>query len=307
MSRQLVGALEGGRHLPRVDAALALAAALDTTVASLFGSARASVDVVTGEAPEEGQLLRVGRVGELQVTSPCRTGQTGWDVADAVFANGELDRLSPFRPGVVMAGCEPGLEFLERSLREGGKGAMAVACSSAAAAEALGRGRAHAVVVHADSEVLGGLPGAAQAIRYRLCRWQVGLAGPRHASPDWFRSALAGRTAVAQRERGAGVQAAFERSATAIPPGPIVSGHLEAARLTLASGIPAVTIEPAARAVGADFHPLEFHEAQLWIAPRWVGDSSVEAVMNELTGARFRRRLEGVGGYDLSGSGTRAA
>jgi hypothetical protein len=71
--------------------------------------------------------------------------------------------------------------------------------------------------------------------------------------------------------------------------------------------IPAVTIEPAARAVGAGFHPIEVHSAQLWVGQAWVNDGVVEEAMAILVGSRFRRQLAGVGGYDLERLGTRAA
>jgi molybdate-binding protein len=87
----------------------------------------------------------------------------------------------------------------------------------------------------------------------------------------------------------------------------VVASHIEAGRLAMAMGIPAVTIEPAARAVGAAFHPIEVHSAQLWVAETWIGDDVVEAAMTILMGSRFQRQLAGVGGYDLEGSGVRAA
>jgi hypothetical protein len=75
----------------------------------------------------------------------------------------------------------------------------------------------------------------------------------------------------------------------------------------MALDIPAVTIEPAARAVGAGFHPIEVHSAQLWVSQSWINHGVVEEAMAILIGSRFRRQLAGVGGYDLEGLGTRAA
>lgn len=303
VSRQLVGALETDRQLPRVDVALAMAGALDVGIQDLFGPEPAAVDVVTGAAPADG-LLRVGLVGARTVVAGVRAGETGWDVADAVVDGGALHSMVPIRPGVVIAGCEPGLEVLERLLRERGVAALSVACSSASARDALADGRAHGAVVHADPTHLPEIPDAVAP--FRLCRWQVGLAGPADADPAWFSGALEGRAPIVQREPGAAVQAAMERAVGTVP-GPRVGTHLEAARLAAQSGVAAVTIEPAALAVGASFHPLETHEAQLWLAESWLGSSPVEAALTEMTGERFQRRLRGVGGYDLQDSGVRAA
>jgi putative molybdopterin biosynthesis protein len=68
----------------------------------------------------------------------------------------------------------------------------------------------------------------------------------------------------------------------------------------------AVTIEPAALAVGAQFHPLEIHEAQLWIDRRWSAERAVAAAMDVIDDRRFQRRLEAIGGYDLTDCGVRA-
>ncbi len=68
-----------------------------------------------------------------------------------------------------------------------------------------------------------------------------------------------------------------------------------------------MTIEPAAIALGARFHPFETHVAQLWIAPRWLGERGVTEALNVVTGRGFQRRLAAVGGYDLTGCGVRVA
>ena len=120
VSRQLVGAVEAGRHLPRVDAALAIAAALDADVQSLFRAEAAPVDVGSGAAPVDGSLVRAGRVGDRIVTVAARVGFDGWDVADGVVEGEGLTSFARRRPGVVVAGCEPGLEAWERMLREAG-------------------------------------------------------------------------------------------------------------------------------------------------------------------------------------------
>lgn len=302
VSRQLVGAVEAGRHLPRVDAALALAAALSVAVEALFPPPSRPVDALTGAPSAEGAQVRAASVGDLVVTAPARTGPDGWDVADGVVAGGRLVRYGSQAPGLVVAGCEPGLELLERMLREAGMAAVAVPASSAAARDALEAERVHAAVVHGPKP-----PRRRSVDRFRLASWRVGLAAPPDAPSGWWADALGGRQAVVQREQGAGVQRAFEEAAGAGVPGPRVASHLEAARRAMLVGMPAVTIEPAARAVGAAFHALEVHEAQLWVAPEWSADRLVAEARNVISGRRFQRRLEAIGGYDLTGCGSRAA
>lgn len=301
VSRQLIGAVEAGRHLPRVDAALALARALGAEVGLLFPMRSSAVDVTSGRPPQHGAAVRVGRVGDATVTAPARIGADGWDVADAVVGHHGLEQLEAGRPGLVVAGCEPGLEVLERLLRQRGQGAVAVGASTAAARRALEEGRAHAAVVHGKRR-RGADPGVT---RFRLFGWRVGLAGPPEAGGDWWREALGGAIPVVQREEGAEAQRAFVTRAGPSVPGPRVRSHLQAARFAVLGGLPAVTIEPAALAVGARFHPLETHHAELWVSERWVGSREVGEALDLLTAPIFTRRLQSVGGYEMTGLGSR--
>ncbi len=305
VSRQLVGAAEAGRHLPRVDAGLALAAALGVRVEQLFSAAPAPTDVLTGIPPQDGTLVRAARVGEHIVTAPLQSGIGGWGAADGFVDQGSFAQFSPHADGLVVAGCEPGLEVLERMLRESGMAALSVMASSVAAIEALADERVHAAVVHGPALVR--YSDAMDVARFRLTSWQVGLAASPDASPGWFKKASSGRIPVVQREQGAGVQKTFEHRAGSSVPGPRVGSHMEAAERALLTGMPAVTIEPAALALGAAFEPLDTHEVELWVANVWVNERSANAAMNLILSRRFQLRLDSVGGYDMTGSGSRVA
>ncbi len=305
VSRQLIGAVENGRHLPRVDAALAIASALGVAVSHLFGETSPILDVVTGADAAHGVLLRTGSVGDQVVSAEVGAAPSGWDVADGVIEHGAFSGFGPVRSGLVVAGCEPGLTVLERMLRERGASALSVATSTATAIQALAAGRVHAAVVHGPSADDISIPVGLDVVRYRLVSWQVGLAGPADSPSKWWERALSGETPVVQREAGAGVQRAFVAVAGSVP-GPIVGSHVEAANLASFSGMPAVTIEPAARAAGAAFHPIETHEAHLWVARSWVTASVIAEAMDVIIGERFRRNLESVGGYDLTSIGDAA-
>jgi DNA-binding XRE family transcriptional regulator/molybdate-binding protein len=312
VSRQLVGALETGRHTPRVDAALAIAMVLGVDIADLFGSAAAPVDVVTGASPPDGTSVRIGSVGDRIVTTPPSMGVNGWEPADAYIVDGEPSGAENHRPGVVIAGCEPGLLLIERMQRESGRAGLSVATSSRSAVRALAAGRVHAAVVHGadgstptegDAQVQQALL-TPNPVIVTVCRWRVGLAAPAPGSKRWFDRALSGATQVVQREQGAGVQDAFERASAAPIDGPRVGGHVEAVRVAIAAGIPAVTIEPVAVAFGVPFHPLETHVVRVWVAREWITDPAVELALHELASHRFRSRLASIGGYDLSEAGT---
>ena len=315
VSRALVSAVEAGRHLPRVDAALALAEALGTTAAALFGSERpAPVDAISGLAAAPGTAVRIGFVGAQAVTTPARHGDEGWEPVDDVIGAPEAAAAIARDPQLVVAGCEPGLRLLERLLEARGTHALAIGASTTTSLAALQAGRLHAAVIHYDVE--SGAPGIGDrpVVRIHLARWRVGLAGPRGGRSDWWKSALSGRRPVIQRETGAGTQKAFERArrargraSAAGAPGPRVASHLAASRLCQATGLPAVTIEPAAAAAGVAFHPLENHVVELWLSPAQLAEAGVVQLLEALHSAHYRRTLESVGGYDLSQLGIRVA
>lgn len=305
VSRQLVGAAEAGRNLPRVDAGVALARVLGVPVEEIFGRESSPADVLTGALSSEGELLRVGRVGSQIVTAALHRGNEGWGTADGVIEGGALVSFGERRDGLVVAGCEPGLEVLERSLRQSGAAALSVMASSSSAIKALQSRRVHAAVVHGPAlQHASELP---DIVRFRLASWRVGLADAADAPTGWFEDALSGRRPVVQREHGAGVQQAFEAAVVSggDVPGPRVSGHLEAASRAVYGGIPAVTIEPAALAAGADFRSLDHHETQLWVAAEWADDRIVAEALDVMESRSYRLRLQAVGGYDLSGYMTR--
>jgi DNA-binding XRE family transcriptional regulator len=309
VSRQLVGAVEAGRHLPRVDAAASLAAALDTTVESLLGRDRTTTTEpvpVVDEPPGHGTPVRLGRVGDRLVCAPAPVDWDGWASADGLVAEHGVEPLdSTHRPGVVVVGCDPALALAARLVGDrSGEQVLAVAASSAAAMAAIAASRTHAAVVHGPA---GELPAPPVPVRrWRLSSWQVGLAAPTDAPAGWTQQALEGRIPVIRREPGAGAQAAFERAASGLPntEGPLVGGHLEAAWLAARTGSPAVTIEPAARATGLAFHALETHVAELWVDQRWSDEPALQHLGDAITSSTFARRLAAIGGYDLTGCGT---
>lgn len=305
VSRQLVGAVEAGRHLPRIDAAVALARALQTTVEALLSADAAPVGVL--DEPDEGSLVRLARVGNRQVCAPVVTDSL--PVADGRVVAGGLELFEPARPAMVVAGCDPAIGLTARLVEQRTpSGVVPVAASTASALAALAAGRVHAGVVHGRTDDLPAPPAAVQ--RWAIARWQVGLAAPAGMPRGWAAKALAGRTPVVQREVGAQSQAAFVRAASAAghdgaAPGPQATGHLDAARRAAEGGMVAVTIEPSSLLLGMEFHPLEQHVSELWVAAAHAAATEVVHFLDMLTDRAVRQRLEAVGGYDLADLGRR--
>jgi DNA-binding XRE family transcriptional regulator len=312
VSRPLVAAVERGRHRPGIDAALALAAALGTTAEALFAPAPASAFASVLDRPvPDGHGVVAATVGGRTVFAAAEDEMGPsecWPAPDAVVAGGRLRSLpGGGGEGAVVVGCDPALGLAAALLpRAGERRVLAVLGSTRTALGALRDGRCHAGLVHGPA---GGLPVApAGVLRVHLARWRVGVAaraGRRRASLE----ALCARgAAVVQRDGGASSQQALLRAVRRLgaepPRGPLAAGHLDAARRVAVGAAPgAVTMEPAALALGLAFEPLEEHAAELWVAEPWDGHPGVRGLTGLLGSPALRRRLDVIGGYDTSGCG----
>jgi DNA-binding XRE family transcriptional regulator len=304
VSRQAVSALESGRHLPRVDAALALASALGTTVERLLAGDHPPAVAVCGPAPAEGQAVRAARVGERVVCAPLPAPGDGesWAAPDGVVRAGRVVPLEGAAlDGFVLLGCDPALGVLAALGPASSGRLMVVPATSRVARQALAGGRAHAALVH------GSQPDADEpkgVVRVPFARWRTGLA----AAPGAARAldaALAGRAPVVQRDVGAAAQGAYLRALARAgvgeaPDGVIASGHLDAARRAAETGLAAVTIEPVARALGLEFRALETHRAEIWLARDALGHPGGQALGVLVSSAAFRRRIAALSGYEAA-------
>jgi DNA-binding XRE family transcriptional regulator len=313
LTRAQISAVETGRHSPNVNAALAIAEALGTTVEELFGrgaSAQRQRHVpAVGTEPTGTVAVLAVRVGDLLTYHPLPNhGASGssWERADGMFRDGRVELFDDADPsGFAIAGCEPALGLAASLLPAGGPQRLVVMpASTSEAIEALDARRVHGAVVH-------GLPGhlrrsSLPVVRFVVARWRVGLATRAGVHPKLDQLARGKITAV-RRGGGAEVQRALER---ALVPyggagkvaGPLATGHLDAARLVAyGSADVAATIETAALAYGLDFSPLEEHRVELRIAEEWEDHPGARALVELIASPSFHRRLEALGGYDLTG------
>lgn len=318
MTRQLVSAVESGRHSPNVRAALGLSRALGCSVEELFGSSDIAreIEPVTGGEIVEGTPLATVRVGDRVVgvaIGHAVASAESWGLADAVAGEGEVEWLpSAVTDGLVIAGCDPLLGLLSALVaRVSADRVVAVQASTGTSIDALAGGRVHGALVHAPA---GGLPTAPVPVRrWRVARWQVGLAGAGRSGPPTIEEVAERRLRVVQRDAGAGSQRAFERAlrragATKPVPGPVAEGHVEVARRVADGGGRAgVTMEAAARAFGLGFTPLEVHEVELWLDERWVELPAARMLVDQLGSPALARRVSVLAGYDLADCGLQSA
>lgn len=308
ISRQAVGAIEGGLHRPGVDVALALAAALGVTVEALFTTPTEASVAVHGPPVDVGTAVVVSRVGARRVHVAVRrtAPQEWWPDADARLTTDGAELLPGAEAdGFVVVGCDPALGLIAGLLpSRGPRRLVAVAGSTAVALGAVAGGRAHAALVHGpDGALPAPAPGTA---RLTLGRWRVGLASPSHRPARSLGTLTRGRTVV-QREAGASSQGALlralRRDGLAVPEGPVASGHLAVAG-RVADGLDAgVTIEPAALHRDLSFLPLEEHAVEIHVPVAHQDHPGFHALADALRSRALTTRLELVGGYDLAGCG----
>lgn len=313
VTRQLVGALEAGRHTPNVAAALGLARALGASVEDLFASrGDQTVDVLDNPQPA-GTPVRVVRVGDRAVTVADAHGVDGpeaWGIADAVTG---IEAVSWLPGGVaadlLIAGCDPIIGILSGVVERSGHRMIGVHASTGRSVEALAGGRVHGILVHARSDDLPTPPVPVR--RWRVASWQVGLgaSSSRRTAPSIDELATR-RHKVVQRDTGAGTQRALDRAlrdagAEQALPGPVGSGHIDVARRVSYGGVAAgVLMEAAAFAFGLRFTPLEQHAVELWIAEDWATLPAVVALLGVLNSEALIARSRLLGGYDPTGCGT---
>jgi transcriptional regulator with XRE-family HTH domain len=313
VSRSLVGAIEQGRHVPAVDAALRLAAAVGVAVEELFGAPeRPAATPVAAPAPADGARVRAGRVGERVVVAPVGRDGAAWAAADGVLAGGRLELFAEGRAdGCVIAGCDPALGVADAlAAGRGGPRVIGVAASTGEALDALAGGRCHGVLVHGRA---GRLPAPPVPVaRWHFAGWEVGLAYDPALGHPSLEALLHGPWPLVRRAATAAgdqalVRAARRQGLRAPARAVVAGGHLDAAQRAAWTGGAAVTYAPAAAAHGLRFAALEAHVVELWVAERWRAHPGVAGLLDVMTSRAFRDRVGGLDGYDLERTGAPCA
>ena len=309
ISRQAVGAIEAGSYRPSVDVGLAISSVLGVSVEELFGSGQepAAVPALSREAPVRGALL-AARVGDRIVYAAASDAlaDAGWPQANALLEGGQ-PRLLPGGDldGFIVVGCDPALGSVAAMLPSSGpRHLIALSGSTGTALAAMRDGRAHGALVHNRADRLPTPPPG--VLRLHLARWRVGIAS-RGKRPRSISELCERRARVVQRDAGASSQKAFLAAVAAVggepPPGPVVPGHMEAARRVVDGALAGVTMEPAALRFELAFDGLEEHVAELWIDARWRTHPAVGALGNVLRSAVCTSRLGLIDGYDVTHCG----
>jgi molybdate-binding protein/DNA-binding XRE family transcriptional regulator len=341
ITRQTIYAIEAGAYVPNTAAALRLARVLGVTVEALFhlpeeapvAPAAIEIDLVSeDDAARDGQPVQLGRVGSRAVgvvRSPLL-----WELPPAdAFLLGAVTRnrrtsVRPFRPigllrnRVVVAGCDPGMSVLARHALKSGVELVQVHANSSRALAMLKSGLIHVAGSHLRDEATGESNVSAvkkqfprsSAVVVNLATWEQGIVVAKR-NPNSIRGVedLA-RTDVRfiNREPGAGSRALLDANLARLGIHrkqvkgyeTVAHGHLPAAwQVRLGNADACIATRAAARVLGLDFLPLVHERYDLVLRKPFLAMPAVEALLETLSRADFRRELDVLGDYDTHDAG----
>ena len=345
VSRQTVYAIEAGSYVPNTALALKLARALETTVEELFalaGEAPApelrteTATLLPGSDPlQPGQPVQLCRVEKRLLASAPSPVRWYFPSSDAVIAGrdaapGGKSRVQvfqaeqDFRNRILVAGCDPAISVLARSVHAAGVELVLAHRNSSQALQLLRDGYVHVAGTHLRDDATGEsnigaidrlFPRRSVAI-ISFAVWEEGVVTAR-GNPKSIRGiedfARPGVTIV-NREVGAGSRNLLDSNLKrlGIPRGKVkgyereVQGHLPAAwRVQTGTADACIATRAAARAFGLDFLPLVSERYDLAIRREHLDSPGIEALLDTLSRSSFRRELESLGGYDTRAAGQR--
>ena len=280
------------------------------------------------------QLCRVDR--RLMASSP---SPVPWylPTADAVLLNdpGRVGKAavqlfhgeSDLGSRILVAGCDPGISVLARHLQKAGVELVVAQRNSTQALELLKEGSVHVAGTHLRDDASGESNGFNMAAIHRifskksvaviaLAEWEEGIVlAQGNPKSIWSVADFARNDVkIVNRELGAGSRMLLDAQLQRFGVGGeivrgydrMASGHLPAAWQVRSGDADAcIATRAAARIFGLDFIPLVSERYDLAIRRQHLDHPPVQALLDTLNRAGFRRELESLGGYDASLSGRR--
>ncbi|PKB59626.1 MAG: hypothetical protein BZY83_00715, partial [SAR202 cluster bacterium Casp-Chloro-G2] len=304
----------------------------ESVEAELAGGAK-----VASQRNDGGRRARLFRVGTRLLARPlsgpgnsCHTvvGAEGLIVSDYEHGDGAGKvMVQPFdqeefeSPALAMLGCDPAVGLLEAGLRSKGVPLVAGEESSREALLGLARGEAHVAGCHLLDDATGTFNDLSvrQLVPFpctlvTFASWEQGLILA-YGNPKQVRGVfdLADPgVRLVNRQAGSGSRALLDRALakSGVPVEKIEGygreewGHLAvAAAVASGSADVGIGVKAAALAMGLDFLPLEEERYDLVIPDHFLDDGPVQVLLDLLRRAPLHRRVESLGGYDVSNMG----
>ncbi len=343
ISRQAYSSLESGNANPSTEVALRLARALNERVESLFYLPGQPAEIAEAEligdsptGPFLGgavQRARLFRVGQRLLAKPLAGPDNAHHAlvaAEGLIVSQEGPgrvTVQPFDPEEVdsptlaMLGCDPAAGLLESGLRSKGVALVAGEEGSHQALLSLARGEAHVAGCHLLDDATGIYNNSwvQQLVPFpctlvTFASWQQGLIVA-FGNPKQIQG-VAGLAnpgiRLVNRQAGSGSRALLDRAlaGAGIPVEKIDGyereewGHLAvAAAVASGSADVGIGVKAAAVAMGLDFLPLEEERYDLVIPDHFLDEGPVQVLLDLLRSPTLHRRVESLGGYDVSQMG----
>lgn len=322
LSRAGVGAIETGRLVPSVAAALALAAALECTVEDLFQPPRNEDESPPWAWPPRREPCRYWRVevGGKTRWYPVETTAAGLIAHDGVSAPGAATREKerPPRPDgrtLLVAGCDPAAGLLAAALaRDAGIRLIVLPRSSRAALALLARGVIHVAGVHLAGANAGDGDGNARIVRetlgaghglIRLARWEEGIAVAPSARTSSIGAVVRSRLRWIGREPGSGARLCQDELLEGRrPPRRQASDHRGVAQAVRNGWADAgVCLQLVSEEAGLDFLPVRGEDYDLCYPSRLESDPRLQTLLRVLRSPSYRMALGELPGYDSRQTG----
>ena len=327
VSRQTIYAIESGAYVPNTFTSLQLARVLGVSVEDLFSLPVAAEPPRTeAVAPlpgcVSGQPVQLCRVDDRLVAAAQSPVPWFLPASDAVMTSKTRARVvnpgSDFANRLLIAGCDPAISVLARHMQPSGVELVLTHTNSTQALALLKSGLVHVAGTHLESnipEITRLFPKDSVAL-FSFAVWEEGIVtaagNPKNVRSveDFARKDIR----IINREAGAGSRFLLDAQLKRLKIGAdwivgyqtMAAGHLAAASEVRKGAVDCcVATGAAARAFGLGFVPLLTERYDFAIQRKHLELPAIQALLNTLNRADFRRELEFAGGYDTRESGQR--
>ncbi len=291
------------------------------------------------DALQPGQPVQLCKVDMRLMASPPLPVQWYFPASDAVLTNKSAGGKAPgggkvkvqifhaedeFRNRILVAGCDPGISVLARHVLASGIELVLAHRNSSQSLKLLKEGCIHVAGTHLrdDSSGESNIPeigrmfpkDSVAVISFAV--WEEGILTAR-GNPKGVRGiedfAQPG-ISIVNREKGAGARNLLDSELKRLQINPkkvrgyerTAPGHLPAAwQVQTGAADGCISTRAAARVFGLGFIPLVSERYDLAVRRSHLDLPGVQALLDTLNRASFRRELESLGGYDAKGAGQR--
>jgi len=315
ISRTAVTAIEAGRIVPSVMAAMAVSRVLETTVEDLFSPNGASAEAsVWAWQPSSasGPCWRSEVLGQI-VLYPADSAPMLTMLPDTEAGASSNATQTP-HDTLVMACCDPAAGILASQFAEmTGLRLIVLQRSSRQSVEMLRQGLVHLAGLHLSTKddpdrnsivIRSALAPGHQIVR--LARWQEGIAVTPSASIRSIRSAVRTKLNWVGREPGSGARQCLDRLLPDRPAPRRVARHHRGVVEAIQSGWAeaGVCVQLVSAEAGLTFLPVQEEAFDVCYSTKLADDRRLKAFLTVIGSAAYRKQISSLPGYDSRETGS---